>query len=257
MRTDPIDKWVRGLVADTVVADTRSPLLFWESDFPVPGYALPTTDVRMDLLVPTTTPPPTGFDFHEPHGPVSETYDLVLGDSRLPRAAWRRDDRALRDRIVLTWRPGTIDWWEEDEPVASHPRDPYKRVETLASSRHVVVSADGTTLADSRSPVLLFETTLPTRFYLPESDLDLDRLVPSAARSHCPYKGRADRYWSVRDRPDLPDIAWSYTEPYPAVAAIAGRVAFYNELLDITVDGRRQVRAGSPFTSRDHRPGAG
>ena len=179
----------------------------------------------------------------------------MVGDRTVPRAAWRRDDPALGDRIVLTWRPGAIEWREEDEPVAGHPRDPHKRVEALVSSRHVVVSADGTTLADSRSPVLLFETTLPTRFYLPEADLAPDVLTPSDTRSHCPYKGVADRYWSVRDRADMRDIAWSYARPYPAVAAIAGRVAFYNELLDITVDGVRLHRPNSPFSSRERRPG--
>ena len=257
MHTEPIDKWVRGLVEDTVVVDTRTPLLFWEPDFPVPSYALATTDVRLDLLVPTTTLPPTGFDFFEAHGPVAETFDLVLGPRTVPRAAWRRDDAALSDRIVLTWRPGAIDWREEDERVAGHPRDPHKRVEALESSRHVVVSIDGITLAESQSPVLLFETSLPTRFYLAESDLALDMLTPSDTRSHCPYKGSTDRYWSVRDRSDLRDVAWSYARPYPAVGKIAGRIAFYNELVDITVDGTRLDRPGSPFSRREHRPSSG
>ena len=254
MDTEPIDKWVRGSVGDTVVVDTRTPLLFWEKNFPVPSYALDTADVCLDLLVPTSTPPPGGFDFFAPHGPVSETFDLVVGDRTVPHAAWRRDDPALHGRIVLTWRPGAIDWREEDEPVAAHPRDPHKRVEALASSRHVIVSADGITLADSHSPVLLLETSLPTRFYLLEADLAPDVLTPSDTRSHCPYKGVADRYWSVRDRPDLRDLAWSYARPYPAVGQIAGRVAFYNELLDITVDGVRLDRPNSHFSSREQRP---
>ncbi|MBA8794619.1 uncharacterized protein (DUF427 family) [Friedmanniella endophytica] len=256
METEPIDKWVRGSVGDTVVVDTRTPLLFWEETFPVPNYAVDRADVRLDLLVPTSTPAPAGFDFFEPHGPVSEVFDLVIGDRRVPRAAWRRDDPALGDRIVLTWRPASIDWREEDEVVAGHPRDPHKRVEALASSRHVVVSVDGEVLAESHAPVLLLETSLPTRFYLPEADLRPGLLVASDTRSHCPYKGVADRYWSLRDRPDLSDIAWSYAEPYPAVQAIAGRIAFYNELIDITVDGVRLDRPTSPFSTREQRPRA-
>lgn len=255
MDTEPIDKWVRGSVGGVPVVDTRTPLLFWEDDFPVPGYALDPADVRLDLLVPSATLAPTTFDFFEPHGPVAETFDLVVGDLRLPRAAWRRDDPALGDRIVLTWRPGAIEWREEDEAVAGHPRDPHKRVEALASSRHVVVAAGDTVLADTRAPVLLLETTLPTRFYIPEADLTSAALTPSATRSHCPYKGVADRYWSVTDRPELRDIAWSYARPYPAVGAIAGRVAFYNELLDITVDGELLDRPRSPFSDREQRPG--
>ena len=114
--TEPIDKCVRGSVGDTVVVDTRTPLLFWEKNFPVPSYAVDTADVCLDLLVPTSTPPPGGFDFFAPHGPVSETFDLVVGDQTVPHAAWRRDDPALHGRIVLTWSPETIDWREEDEP---------------------------------------------------------------------------------------------------------------------------------------------
>jgi uncharacterized protein (DUF427 family) len=255
MRTEPIDKWVRGFVGDTVVVDTRRPLLFWEDAFPVPNYALEPEDVRMDLLVPTETEAPSGFDFFAPQGPVSETYDLVLGDRTLRRAAWRRDDPALAGRIVVSWHPGLLDrWMEEEEEVGSHPRDPYSRVEALASSRHVVVALDGVPLADTHDPVLLFETGLPTRYYLPPGDVVLDLLEPGTARSRCPYKGKADRYWSVRGRPDAANIAWSYPKPFPAVGKIAGRIAFYNELVDITLDGVALDRPSSLFSRKEQRP---
>lgn len=267
MRTEPIDKRVRGLVGDTVVVDTLHPLLFWEDDFPVPNYAYEPADVRTELLVPTQADvtqadAPPRFDFFAPHGPVSQVYDLVVGDRSIPRAAWLRDDPALADRIVFSWRPGLLDrWLEEAEDVGGHPRDPHKRVEALASDRHVVVSlgdltSDGIVLAETRRPVLLFETGLPTRFYFPEEDLSAEALEPSRAKSFCPYKGAADRYWSVRGRPDAADVAWSYAAPFPAVGKIAGRVAFYNELVDITVDGVRLERPESPFSSRAHRAAA-
>ncbi|GAA3641518.1 DUF427 domain-containing protein [Microlunatus ginsengisoli] len=257
MRTELIDKWVRAFVGDTAVVDTRRPLLFWEDAFPVPNYAYDPADVRTDLLVPSRSEPPSGFDFFEPRGPVSQMYDLVLGDRTLPRAAWQRDDPALADRLVVSWRPGLLDrWLEESEEVGGHPRDPYKRVEALASTRHVVVSLDGVTLADTTRPVLLFETGLPTRFYVPEEDLVAEALEPSGAHSFCPYKGRADRYWSVRGRPDATDIAWSYAQPFPAVGKVAGRVAFYNELVDISVDDVPLQRPDSVFRRREHRPAA-
>ncbi len=257
MRTEPIDKRVRGIVNGTVVVDSRQPLLFWEDGFPVPNYAYDPADVRTDLLVPSASEPPKRFDFFGPHGPVAETFDLVLDGRTLSGAAWRRDDPALADRIVLSWQPGLLDsWLEEDEAVGGHPRDPYHRVEVLNSSRHVVVSLDGVTLAESRRPVLLFETSLPTRYYLPEEDVNNDALEPGSARSFCPYKGEAERYWSVRDRPGAADIAWCYDRPQPAVGKIAGRIAFYNELVDLTVDGVRLDRADSVFKRREHRPGA-
>lgn len=258
MRTEPIDKRVRALVGTTVVVDARRPLLFWEDAFPVPGYAFEPDDVRTDLLVESDgEPAPGAFDFYGPKGPVARWFDLRVGDRVVPHAAWTRDDDALRDLLVLSWQPGRFDrWLEEDEEVRGHPRDPHKRVETLPSRRHVVVEADGVVLAESERPVLLLETTLPTRYYLPRADVRLEVLIPSDTRSFCPYKGDTTEYWSVAGRPDLRDVAWSYWSPLPAVQRVAGLVAFYNELLDLTVDGVRLDREDSPFSDPSHRPGA-
>jgi uncharacterized protein (DUF427 family) len=245
------------LAGDVVVVDSRSPLLFWEDAFPVPHYAFDPADVRQDLLRPASAAAPTGPDFFLPRGPVSQWYDLEVGGRTLQHAAWVRDEPDLADRLVFSWRPGLLDrWLEEDEEVAGHPRDPYKRVDALPSTRHVVVRLDGVVLAESSRPVLLFETGLPVRYYLPEEDVHLGLLVPTTNDSHCPYKGRADRYWDVADRPDARNIAWSYTEPFPAVGPIKDRVAFYNELVDLVVDGVPQPRAESLFSVQAHRPGA-
>ncbi len=253
MRTESSQRWVRAFVGDVAVVDSRSPLLFWEDRFPVPGYAFARSDVREDLLRPADGPAPEG-SFFTPHGPVAQWYDLELDGRRLPHAAWVRDDPALSDRLVLSWQPGLLDrWLEEDEVVGSHPRDPHKRVDALPSSRHVVVSLGGTVLADSRQPVLLFETGLPTRYYLPVDDVRLELLEPTDNRSHCPYKGTADRYWDVVGRAQ--NVAWSYSDPYPAVGAVQGRMAFYNELVDLTVDGVALARPESPFSVKAQRPG--
>jgi uncharacterized protein (DUF427 family) len=255
VRTEPIDKWVRGYVGDVVVVDSREPTLFWEEAFPVPSYAFAPRDVQTHLLTETLAAPPKGPFFFLPHGPVSQWFDLTVGARRIPHAAWVRDTPELRDLLVLTWRPGALDrWMEEDEEVAGHPRDPHKRVEAIASSRHVVIELDGLRLADSRRPVLLFETGLPTRYYLPREDVELAALEATSTRSHCPYKGFAEEYWSVPGQPDAADVCWSYASPAPAVAKVAGRIAFYNELVDITIDGVRQPRPVSPFSARRHRP---
>lgn len=257
MRTETSERWVRGYVGDVAVVDTRSPLLFWEDDFPVPKYAVDRADVRTDLLRPARGDPPTQPWFFLPQGPVSQWYDLEVDGRRLPHVAWHREDPALVDRLVFSWQPGLVDrWLEEDEVVGGHPRDPNKRVDALPSSRHVVVALDGVVLAESGSPVLLYETGLPTRYYLPADDVHLDRLTPTQNRSHCPYKGYADRYWDVTGRLDARDLAWSYSDPYPAVGAIKGRVAFYNEFVDLTVDGEQLPRAVTPFTKPAHRSGS-
>ena len=179
----------------------------------------------------------------------------MVDDRVIEHAAWVRDDPAISDRIIVSWQNGLIDrWLEEDEVVFAHPRDPHKRVEALPSSRHVEVSLEGTVLADCRSPVLLFETHLPTRYYLPRADVRLDVLVPSSNRSQCPYKGTAEEYWSMPGAAAGENIAWSYAAPLPAVARIADRIAFYNELVDITVDGVAQPRPKSIFSKAGNRP---
>jgi len=254
IRTEPIDKWVRGYVGDTAVVDTRAPLLFWETHFPVPGYAFRRDDVRTDVLRPATGEPPRER-FYGPKGPVREWYDVVAGDRVVPHAAWERDHEALADLLVFNWKPGVLDrWMEEDEEVIEHPRDPHKRVEAIASTRRIQISRDGVELADSRRPVLLFETGLPTRYYLPREDVRLDVLEPSDNRSGCPYKGRTEEYWSLPGVPDGANIAWSYAAPFPAVAKVAGMIAFYNELVDITLDGEPQERAVSIFSNPKQRP---
>lgn len=258
MRTELSERWVRAIVGEVAVVDSRRPLLFWEDSFPVPAYAFARADVRTDLLSPSAEAGPSEPFFFQPKGPVSQWFDLAVDGRVVRHAAWVRDDPALADHIVLSWQPGLVDrWLEEDEQVHSHPRDPHKRVDALPSSRHVVVRHGDHILADSTDPVLLFETNLPTRFYLPRYDVRLDLLVPGSAESHCPYKGFARSYWDLPgDDADesITGIAWSYADPYPAVAAITDRVAFYNELVDIEVDGQPRERPRSVFSEKSNRP---
>lgn len=258
MRTERSERWVRGWVGDVAVVDSRSPVLFWPDDFPVPGYAFDDADVRVDLLRPAPPPDPPPPFFFGPKGPVDQWFDVVVGDRALPHAVWRPAERELDGTLVVSWQPGLLDrWTEEDEDVMSHPRDPYKRVDALASSRHVQVRSGGLVLAESRRPVLLFETGMPTRFYLDREDVRLDLLEHSDRRSHCPYKGITSDYWDLPagghgDR--LDGVAWSYATPSPAVAAIAGRVAFYDELVDVRLDGLDRQRPVTPFSEAANRP---
>jgi uncharacterized protein (DUF427 family) len=140
------------------------------------------------------------------------------------------------------------EWLEEDEPVYVHPRDPYARVDILASSRHVRVELDGVTVAQSRAPRILFETGLPPRYYLPLSDLRRDLLRPSTNRTRCPYKGTAE-YWSVEVGGTVhEDLVWIYRSPLPESQKIAGLVAFFNERVDLYVDGALQERPQTKFS---------
>lgn len=257
VRTEPSERWVRGYVDDVAVVDCRHPVLFYEDTLPVPNYAYPRADVREDLLRPSTGEPPERPWFFQPQGAVSQWYDVVVGDRVVEHAAWVRDTPELADLLVVSWLPGLLDrWLEEDEEVGGHPRDPHARVDALPSSRHVVVSIDGVVLGDTNTPVVLFETGLPTRYYLPREDVDFDVLKPTDTRSGCPYKGYADRYWDAAVPGGPADVAWSYSDPFPAVGRIKDHVAFYNEIVDIVVDGVALERPVSPFSDPEYRPGS-
>ncbi|MGV8964640.1 MAG: DUF427 domain-containing protein [Cellulomonas sp.] len=229
-------KRVRAFSAGELVADSRTPLLVWEHPF-YPAYFFAESDLEVELRA-------------NGHGPrskvlgVSEVFDVVIGQRLVPRAARRYPQagvEGLRGAFGLTWAAFDT-WMEEDEIVYTHPRSPYVRLDALASSRHVSVSVHGVTVAESRRPVVLFETGLVPRFYLPQTDVRMDLLVPSVTTSHCPYKGTAT-YWTVTaGRTRLVDVAWAYPTPLPESVKIAGLVAFWPEkspALEFTVDGQR------------------
>ncbi|HEX9336570.1 MAG TPA: DUF427 domain-containing protein, partial [Pseudonocardiaceae bacterium] len=140
-------------------------------------------------------------------------------------------------------------WFEEDEEVFVHPRDPYTRVDALRSTRRVRVELDGMVLADSASPVMVFETGLPPRYYLNRTEVNFAHLVPSDTVTACPYKGRTSGYWSVRSGADVhADLAWTYDFPTRQLLPIAGLIAFYNEKVDTFVDGEFIPRPVTHFS---------
>jgi uncharacterized protein (DUF427 family) len=227
-------KRVRVLLGGEVVADTRQPLLVWEHPY-YPAYYIPHEDVLAELA-------PGGDGPDHPQLGRSHTYDVRVGTATAPAGARIHHEAPvapLRDAVRLDW--GAMDeWLEEDEPVYTHARDPYARVDILASSRHIRVELGGTVLAESRQPRILFETGLPPRYYLPLTDVRVDLLRPSPTVTHCPYKGAAT-YWSVDvDRTVHQDIVWMYRTPLPESQKVAGLACFYTERLELYVDGERQ-----------------
>jgi uncharacterized protein (DUF427 family) len=241
-RIEPCPKRVRCYLAGQLVADTIHPVLVWEGPH-YPVYYLPAADIRAELI-------PSGQTRHSPSRGEAQILDVKVATATAVAAALRYpgSPRAeLRDLVRLDW-DSMSEWLEEDEPVYTHPRDPYKRVDILASTRHVRVELDGVTVADSRQPRILFETGLPPRYYLPLTDLRMDLLRPSDAASHCPYKGTAS-YWSVNTgQAEHRDIAWMYRFPLPESQKIAGLACFYNERVDIYLDGERQERPRTHFS---------
>jgi uncharacterized protein (DUF427 family) len=223
-------KRVRAYLGGELVADTIRPLLVWEKPY-YPAYYLPEDDVTPGVLKPADKigRSPSRGDAHY--------FDLLAGGQAVPEAAWHHPDspiEELRGHIRFEW--DAVDaWFEEDEEVYVHPRDPHKRVDVLRSSRRVRVVIDDVTVADSVRPTLLFETSLPVRYYLPKTDLRLELFTPTASTSQCPYKGTAEYYSVTVDDHEHTDVAWWYRHPVPEVAKIAGLVAFYDERVEVQV----------------------
>ena len=241
-RVEPAPRRVRGYCAGELIFDTTAARYVWELPY-YPQYYIPLDDVRSEHLVDESHPQRSQF------GPF-RLHAVNAGDTTVRSAARVFDpggDGLIPGHVRFEWH--SLEWFEEDERVLGHPRNPYTRVDALRSHRHVVVELGGNVLADTHCPVLLFETGLPTRYYIDRSDVDFAHLTPAQTQSLCPYKGTTTGYWSViADGTVQADLAWSYDYPLPAVAPIAGMIAFYNEKVDITVDGVRIPRPTTHFS---------
>ncbi len=215
----PTARWIRGMRGADTVVDTRHAVLVWEPGKHTPVYAFPRQDVRLDA------------------------------SADLAAATREFDDPDLDGYVTLAW-DALEHWYEEDEEVFVHPRDPFVRVDPLRSSRRIRVERDGQVLAESNAPILVFETGAPTRYYLPEDDVDASRLTESDLETGCPYKGFAtyrDVMVGVRRHPNL---FWSYQHPLREAREVAGYLAPYSERVDLIVDGELQDRPAGPLGRR-------
>ncbi|HYH35818.1 MAG TPA: DUF427 domain-containing protein [Nocardioides sp.] len=256
LRIQPMIKQLTVRLGPDLVARTDRPLLVMEPMRIVPSYAVPVTDLRVPLEPAAAGPPPeyrpVGFGDGPPLLDPSVAFGVhtAEGEPVVVRAGDRSGDgfrpAALADHVVLDF--DAFDWWEEDEPLVGHPRDPFHRIDVRRSSRHVRISHDGTLLADSRRPWALFEATFPLpRWYLPREDVAVE-LLPSQLHTTCAYKGHATHYSAEAGGALLEDVAWSYEQPLEDAAAVAGCVAFYQERLDVEVDGVPVVRRRTPWS---------
>ena len=243
VRIEDSAKRVRAYLGGELIADTRHPKLVWEIPH-YPAYYLPASDVRMELLS------PTGRTEHSPSRGEANYFTVKTGREERVDAAWQYPDsplEALRDHVRFEWGEMGA-WFEEDVEVFVHPRDPYSRVDVLPTSRHVQVAVDGVTVADTHHPTILFETGLPARFYIPKVDVRMDLLTLTDHHTGCPYKGFAD-YWSVTaGEATHENVAWSYPTPLPESEGVAGLISFFNEHVDLTVDGELLARPQTPFS---------
>ncbi|MDQ6820753.1 MAG: DUF427 domain-containing protein [Actinomycetota bacterium] len=241
---EPVPRRIRAALVGQIVLDTTRALYLWEWPH-YPQYHIPADDVDPDALV----------DEQRTHrlsrGAVASV-GLRAGEVHRAGAGRRYLEstvEGLTGTIRFDW--DALDaWYEEDERVFVHPRSPYVRVDALRSTRRVRVQCDGVVLAESGSPVMVFETGLPTRYYMDRSALDFAHLRPSETATACPYKGRTTVYWSAEIGERLyTDLAWSYDFPTRQLLPIAGLVSFYNEKVDVFIDGDEQPRPQTHFST--------
>lgn len=242
---EDIPKRVRVELGGQTVADSDAMKLLHESGR-VPVYCFPEDDVRQDFLERRDA-----RDEHPAAGPQTR-FDVRVRERVAEQAAWcfRDPPQAaafLHGYVGFEWDAMDA-WYEEDEQVFVHPHDPYHRVDVRVSSRRVRIHVEGELVAESTRPLLLFETSLPVRYYLPRDDVRMDLLDPVETVTHCPYKGQA-RYWAVKagDR-QVDGVVWSYENPLGAVQRIQDYICFLNERVDLEVDGQPQVRPHTKFS---------
>ncbi len=226
---------VRVFFGGEVIADSKRAKLVREAEV-LPAYYFPEADVRTDLL--TASAQKTAC----PVKGEATYWSIEAGGRCAEHATWSYQTplpaaAAIQDHFAFVW-PKMDKWMEEEEELYVHARDPYKRVDALPSARHVRVVIDGHTMAETRRPHLLFETNHPVRYYLPQQDVRMDLLIPSATKSRCPYKGPAS-YWSVKLGDEIfRDLVWGYLETIPECPKIKGLICFFHERgCDIYVDG--------------------
>lgn len=234
----PSPRWVRAYFNGLVVADSREMVLFFER--PYPNYFFPKRHVRMEYLHKSDT-----LEYREGRG-ETEFWHLEVDGKRCENAAFSHRGHGVGDYLTFKW--DAIDrWLEEEEEIFVHARNPYHRIDAVPSSRHIEVYADGIEVAATRKPVLLFETDLPTRYYLPREDVRMELLENTATVTRCPYKGIAQTFGVRIAEKFNADFAWSYPAPIAACVNIKNLICFYNEVVDISEDGALLSRPATHF----------
>jgi uncharacterized protein (DUF427 family) len=237
---------VRVSFAGEAIVDARHARLLHETKH-IPVYYFHQDEVRMDLFE------PTGHHTYCPFKGEASYWTLRVGDRSAENAMWGYpapydEVDTIKDYVALYWDK-MDNWYEEDEEIFVHARDPYKRIDVIESSRLVKIVLGGETVAESKRARFLFETRLPTRYYLPRDDVRADFLEPSDSHTRCPYKGVAS-YYHVRVGDQLyEDLVWTYPEPIPECPKIKDYLCFFNEKVDaIYVEGEKIPDVETPWS---------
>jgi uncharacterized protein (DUF427 family) len=244
---EPFPRRMRASAAGERVLDSRRGRLLYEHGV-LPRCYFPRADVRMDLLERTDEVSESPLKGRTVHWRL-RIRDHVVEDAAISHPEPPEDAPALEDYIAPRWA-AMDEWLEEDDVAVGHVRDPYHRVDVLPSSRHVIVRIGDEVLAESRRARVIYETGLPPRWYFPVEDVVVE-LRPTELETVCAYKGFAN-YWAVRAGDDAHvNLAWTYREPLHDAAAVADHVAFFNERVEIEIDGEVELPVRTPWSDAD------
>lgn len=233
---EPLRRRLRVKLADEWIADSEDVLLLYEpGHYPVAFF--PLADVRPGVLV-SEKPNTRARDYGD-----TEWFTVTVGDRRATRGAWQYTappDYAgeLRGRVAFVWRAMDA-FYEEDERIVGHAADPYHRNDIRQSSRHLVVMDGARRIADTKRPVVLYESGFAPRWYVPRRDIDESALIPAEGQTFCPYKGLAS-YYDIGERKRA---AWSYLQAWPEVARVSNLVSFEPDEIDVFLDDKKLTLA--------------
>ncbi|KAH8124645.1 hypothetical protein FP744_10006429 [Trichoderma asperellum] len=230
---------VRVVFNQTTIVDTTRAVWVWEHEW-YPQFYIPSSEIKDSTLsdsqsikseVTAKTAAVVKLTVPAKAGVPEKTTDRVLRFDNDPSLG----DLAGLVRLEF----GAMDTWlEEDVRIIGHPKDPFKRLDFLHSTRPFEVRIDGKTVAKSPYAIHLHETGLKVRYYVPLASIDPSLLRPSTTTSICPYKGIAEYYNIVLDGKEYKDIVWYYNFPIQESIAIAGLISFYNEKVEILLNGK-------------------
>ncbi|OAG09602.1 DUF427-domain-containing protein [Paraphaeosphaeria sporulosa] len=229
---------VRALFGGSYVLDTTKAYHVWEHPY-YPQFYIPSTALTPSANL-TKNSSVSGTSDKVHFGTLSVTNKTTNTRTTTDRILIF-STKDLKDLVKIDF--AALDqWFEEDVPIYQHPKDPYKRIDILSSTRPVKVALDGVTLAESSSPLFLLETTLRTRYYLPPTSVNWEVLSKSDTITYCPYKGRANYYNVTINGKEYKDLVWYYQYPTAESATVVGHLCFYNEKVDVWVDGVKEER---------------
>ena len=227
---EPLRRRLRVRLGGTWIADSEHAVVLFEPGrYPVAYF--------LESEIPQGVLEPTEHVTHHPELGRTAWYAVRVGEHSAPRGAWQHVDlpgyaRELQGRVAFAWRAMDA-FYEEDERIVGHAADSYHRIDIRQTSRHLTVRQADRIVADSRRPLVLYESGFAPRWYVPRDDVDESALTAVDQQTFCPYKGLCS-YYSIGD---ARQAAWSYRQAYAEVGRIADFVSFEPDLVSVLIDG--------------------